>query len=43
MRRIIQANIDRFMVMLDTETEARLRAEEEVKLAQEPKNKKAAF
>jgi hypothetical protein len=47
---IIQANIDRFNEMLKTETDpvkrgllARLRVEEEVKRAHEPKDKKAAF
>lgn len=50
MRRIIQANIDRFNEMLKTETDpvkrallVRLRAEQEVKLAQEPKGARAAL
>jgi len=50
MHRIIQANIDRFNEMLKTEPDrvkrallTRLRVEEEVKLAQEPKGKKPAF
>jgi hypothetical protein len=50
MRRIIQANIDRMKLLLKTETdptkrtmELRLLAEEEAKLAQEPKDKKAAY
>ena len=50
MRRIIQANIDRLKELLKTERdptrramENKLLAEEEAKLAQEPKDKKAAF
>lgn len=50
MRRIIQANIDRLRALLKSETdptkramETRLLAEEEAKLRQEPKDKKAAF
>ena len=50
MREIIQANIDRFKEMLETETETtkramltRLLAEEEEKLVREPKNTKAAY
>ena len=50
MRRIIQANIDRLKELLKTEPdptrramENKLLAEEEAKLAQEPKDKKAAF
>jgi hypothetical protein len=50
MRRIIQANISRLKELLKTETEPakramenKLLAEEEAKLAQEPKDKKAAF
>jgi hypothetical protein len=50
MRRIIQANIDRFKAMLKTEAdpakramETRLLSEEEAKLAREPKDSKAAF
>jgi hypothetical protein len=50
MRRIIQANIDRLKLLLETETnpvkramETRLLAEEEAKLVREPKNSKAAF
>jgi hypothetical protein len=50
MRRIIQANIDRFKDLLKTETdsvkramEAKLLGEEEAKLARVPKDKKAAF
>ena len=50
MRRIIQANIDRLKELLTTELDPTRRAmestlldEEKAKLAQEPKNKKAAF
>jgi len=50
MRRIIQANIDRFTLMLGTETDpakrailARLLAEQEAKLLHEPKDAKTAF
>jgi hypothetical protein len=50
MRRIIQANIDRLKELLKSETdtvkramESKLLAEEQAKLAQEPKDKKAAF
>lgn len=50
MRRIIQANIDRLKLLLKTETdpakqamERRLLAEEEAKLIQEPRDKKAAY
>jgi hypothetical protein len=48
-RRIIQANIDRLKLLLETETdptkramELKLLAEEEAKLLREPKDKKAA-
>lgn len=50
MRRIIQANIDRFKGLLKTESDptkrallARLLSEEEEKLVREPKDKKTAF
>ena len=50
MRRIIQANIDRLNALLKSETDptkrammTRLLAEEEAKLRQESKEKKAAF
>ena len=50
MRRIIQANIDRFTLMLGTETDpakrailARLLAEQEAKLLHEPKDAKTVF
>ena len=50
MRRIIQANIDRLKELLKTELdptrramENKLLAEEKAKLAQEPKDTKAAF
>ena len=50
MRRIIQANIDRMKLLLETETEPtkramelKLLAEEEAKLLKEPKDSKAAY
>ena len=50
MRRIIQANIDRMKLLLETETdptkramELKLLAEEEAKLLKEPKDSKAAY
>jgi len=50
MRRIIQANIDRLKMLLKTEVdptrramELRILAEEEAKLAHEPKDSKAAY
>jgi hypothetical protein len=50
MRRIIEANIERLKALLKTELdptkramELRILAEEEAKLAREPKDSKAAF
>jgi hypothetical protein len=50
MRRIIEANIERLKALLKTEVdptkramELRILAEEEAKLAREPKHSKAAF
>jgi hypothetical protein len=50
MRRIIQANIDRMKLLLKDETdptkramERRILAEEEAKLAKEPKDNRAGF